>query len=97
MTTHSTLTRPEWCARRRRLARSRGRADLRPHGATHGRSWRQPGYALRGDARYIFAERNGPDVSADECLPFGAMAEADLQPRQRRRQILMLKPVQKST
>ena len=29
------------------------------------------------------AERNGPDVRADERLPFGALAEADLQPTKR--------------
>ena len=42
--------------------------------------WRPVGYALLGRARCVIAERNGPDVLADECLPFGALAEADLQP-----------------
>ena len=67
--------------RRSRLAMPRGRADLRNHGAAYGCSWWRPvGYALLGRARCVIAERNGPDVLADECLPFGALAEADLQP-----------------
>src|ERR1700730_14745133 len=62
----------------------RGRADLRNHGAAYGCSWWRPaGYALLGRARCVTAERNGPDVLADECLPFGAWAEADLQPTKR--------------
>jgi hypothetical protein len=31
-----------------------------------------------GCARRVAADRNGPYVSADERLPFGAVAEADL-------------------
>src|SRR5215467_6129487 len=59
-------------------------ADLCNHGATCGHSWRWPaGYVLRGRARCVTAEWNGPDVHADECLPFGAMAEADFQPAKR--------------
>ena len=61
----------------------RGRADLRDHGAADGRSRRRPdGYALLGRA-CVSAERNGPDVLADERLPFGALAEADLRPTKR--------------
>ena len=67
--------------RRSRLAMPRGYADLRNHGATDGCSWWRPaGYALLGRARCVTAERNDPDVRADECLPFRALAEADLQP-----------------
>src|SRR5436305_6511304 len=59
----------------------RGRADLRDHGAGYGCfGWRRAGYALRGHARGVAAERNGADVRADERLPFGALAEADRQP-----------------
>jgi len=60
--------------------------DLRDHGAAYGCSWRRPdGYALLSR---VTAERNGPDVPADERLPFGALAEADLQPTKRRRTFL---------
>ena len=63
---------------------SRGYADLRNHGADDGcsRRWHD-GYALLGRA-WVSADRNGPDVRADECLPFGALAEADLQAVKRR-------------
>ena len=37
----------------------------------------------------VTAERNGPDVLADERLPFGALAEADLQPAKRRLPVLI--------
>src|SRR5208337_3424121 len=40
------------------------------------------GYALLGRA-WVSAERNGPDVLADERLSFGALAEAGLRPTQR--------------
>jgi hypothetical protein len=40
------------------------------------------GYALLGRA-WVSADRNGPDVHADERLPFGALAEADLQAAKR--------------
>jgi hypothetical protein len=70
---------------RSRLARSRGRADFRNHGAAHGRSRRRPaGYPLLDRGTYVAAERNGPDVFADERLPFAALAEADLEPTKRR-------------
>jgi Activator of Hsp90 ATPase homolog 1-like protein len=56
----------------------RGCADLRHHGVAYGRPQQRPaGDALLG--RFV-AERNGADVLADECLPFGALAEVDLQP-----------------
>jgi hypothetical protein len=38
----------------------------------------QPDNALRGDARLIADDRNDADVSADERLPFIALAETDL-------------------
>src|SRR6266550_5744114 len=60
-----------------------GRADLRNHGAAHSGSWRLGGHALPGRACFS-AGWNGPDVLADERLPFGALAEADLQPTARR-------------
>src|SRR5260370_25015941 len=59
----------------------RGGADLRNHGAVYGCSWWRPaGYALLGRTRCVTAEWNGPDLLADECLPFGALAKADLRP-----------------
>src|SRR6187455_291657 len=62
------------------MAIARGRADLRNHGAAYGYGWRRPaGYALFGCER-IAGGRDGPDVLADERLPFGALAEADRQP-----------------
>src|SRR5260221_6777438 len=62
----------------------RGRPDLRNHGAAYGRSWWRPaGYALLGHARRVTAQRDGPDVPADERLPFGTLAEADLAPAKR--------------
>src|ERR1700733_4174357 len=62
----------------------RGRAGLRHHGAADGRSrWRPAGYALLGCAGCVTAQRHGPDVRADECLPFGALAGADLWPTKR--------------
>jgi hypothetical protein len=65
------------------MAMSRGYADLRNHGADDGCSRRGPdGYALLGRA-WVSADRNGPDVHADERLPFGALAEAGLQPTKR--------------
>src|ERR1700731_4977599 len=75
---------------RSRLAKPRGRADLRHHGAADGCSWWRPaGYALLGRATCVTARRNGPDVRADERLPFGALAEADLQPTKRRPPVLI--------
>src|SRR5437868_14138499 len=62
----------------------RGRAEFRHHGAADGRAWRRCArHALLGRARCVTAERNGPEVFADERLPFGALAEAGLQPRKR--------------
>jgi hypothetical protein len=62
-----------------------GRADLRNHGGAYsGRRRRHAGYALRGRACCVSAERNGPDVRSDERLPFGALAEADLPTTSRR-------------
>jgi hypothetical protein len=70
---------------RSRLARSRGRADFRNHGAAHGRSRRRPaGDPLLDRGTFVAAERNGPDVFADERLPFAALAGADLEPTKRR-------------
>jgi hypothetical protein len=44
-----------------------------------GRSRRRPaGYLVLGGGTYVAAERNDPDVLADERLPFAALAEADL-------------------
>jgi hypothetical protein len=37
-------------------------------------------YAVLGRAGCLTAERNGPDVFADERFPFGALAKAALQP-----------------
>src|ERR1700682_3911240 len=72
------------------MAMSRGYADLRNHGADDGCSWWRPaGYALLGRARCVTAQRNGPDVLADECLPFGALAEADLRQTKRRPPVLI--------
>ena len=71
--------------RRRRLADPCGRPDLRDDGADHRRSRRRRGAALLCDARGLAAQRNGPDVSHDERLPFGAVAETDRQPATRRR------------
>src|ERR1700732_1331947 len=74
----------------------RGRADLRNHGAGYGGSWWRPdGYALLGRARCVAAERNGPDVLADECLPFGALAEADLQPTNRCAPVLFWRQIER--
>src|SRR2546423_7301915 len=65
------------------MAIARGRADLRDHGAAYGCGWQRPaGCALFGCER-IAGGRDGPDVLADERLPFGALAEADRQPRGR--------------
>src|SRR6266480_1525312 len=63
----------------------RGRADFRNHGAAHERSRRPPaGYPLLGRGAYVAAERNDPDVLADERLPFAALAESNLQSTKRR-------------
>jgi hypothetical protein len=65
---------------RDRLAMSRGRADFRNHGPAHVRFRRPNGYPLLGRGTYVAADRNDPDVLADECLPFVALAEGDVQP-----------------
>src|SRR4051794_5746656 len=57
-----------------------GRAGLRNHGADYGSAWRRCGDALLGDVGYVTSERNGPDVLADERVPFCALVEADLAP-----------------
>jgi hypothetical protein len=63
------------------LAVSRGRADFRNHGATHGRSRRRAaGYPVLGRGSYVAAERNDPDVFADERLQFATLAEAHFEP-----------------
>lgn len=58
----------------------RAGTDLRNDGVSYGRSWWWPaGYALLGHAICVTAEWNALDVLADACLPFGTLAEADLQ------------------
>ena len=57
-----------------------GRADFRNHGLAHVRFRRPNGYPLLGRGTYVAADGNDPDVLADECLPFVALAEADVQP-----------------
>ena len=60
------------------MAIVRGRADLRGHGAAYCCGWQRPArYTLFGCER-IAGGRDGPDVFADERLPFGALAETDL-------------------
>ena len=39
------------------------------------------GHDVLGRAWCVTAERNGPDVRADERIPFGALAETDLRRR----------------
>jgi hypothetical protein len=41
------------------------------------------GYALLGRARRVTAGRHGPDVPADERVPFGSLAEMDFQAMKR--------------
>src|SRR5262245_41041734 len=65
------------------MASSRGYADLRGHGVADKHSRRGlDGVALFGWP-WISAGRNDVHVLADERLPFGAVAEADLQPTDR--------------
>src|ERR1700736_4771733 len=72
------------------MAMARGRADLRDHGAAYVCSWWRPaGYVLLGRARCVTAERNGPDVLADERLPFGALVKADPRPTKRSPPVLI--------
>ena len=47
------------------------------------------GYALLGQHMASPLERNGPDVRADERLPFDALAEARLQATQRYSPVLI--------
>ena len=63
----------------RPLAIASGHAELCIHGRSHGhpREWRTRNVVLRRDA-YVTAERNGPDVLADERVPFGAVAQTRL-------------------
>src|SRR3981081_2160003 len=56
-----------------------GRADLRDHGAADGGSWWRAGGCLVFRDGCVAAWRDGSDVYADERLPFGALAEANLQ------------------
>jgi hypothetical protein len=74
------------------LALPRGRADLRNHGAAYRFSCRRSAarWALLGCARRLTAERNGPNVLADERLPFGALAEVDLQPRKLSQSVVLI-------
>src|SRR5258706_11260372 len=67
-------------ARRGLFAVPRSRADLGDDGAADGGSWWRTGGCVVFSRRCVAARRNGPDVPADERLPFGALAEADLQP-----------------
>src|SRR5262249_24821653 len=71
---------PRGGARRGRLARPCSRAELRRHGAPDLCVRRRPGHDVRGRAWGVTAERNGPDVPADERIPFGALAETALPP-----------------
>src|SRR6516164_9307603 len=59
---------------------SRGRAHFCNHGRAHRRFRRPNGYPLLRRGTCVAADRNDPDVLADECLPFVALAEADVQP-----------------
>ena len=64
-------------------------ADFRHHGAADGCSRRRlAGHGVFGRS-CLAARRNGPDVPADERLPFGALAEADLEPTKRRSPVLI--------
>ena len=64
----------------RLLVVASGRADLRNHGVSYMDPWwRHAGHALLGGWKWIPTDRNGPDVFADECVPFVALAETDLQ------------------
>src|SRR5215813_5373432 len=64
-------------ARSGRLAEPRRCAYVRHHGAAD-RPRRRPAGCLVCDvARHAAAQRDGPDVPADERIPFGAVAEAD--------------------
>jgi hypothetical protein len=51
--------------------------------------WWPAGNVLLDRARRVTAEWDGLDVYADECLPFGALAEAHLQPAKRRPLVLI--------
>src|ERR1700730_3726577 len=76
-------------ARRGLFAVAGGRADLRDDGAADGGTWWRTGGCVVFSRGRVAAERDGPDVPADERLPFGALAEADLQPAKRRHYLLM--------
>ena len=83
MTIHTIGTLEGWLAGRARSSRlgmPRAGTDPRNDGVTYERSWWWPaGYVLLGRAIWVTAEWNALDVLADECLPFGTLAEADLQ------------------
>src|SRR4029077_10561885 len=59
------------------------RADLRPHGDPELLVRRRRGHDVLDRAWCVSAERNGPDVRADERIPCGALAETDLPPTKR--------------
>lgn len=72
-------------ARGGRRAGARGVAGFRHYGAVDRCfSCRPAGHALLGRTTCIAPERHGCDVRADECIPFSALAEADLQPTTQR-------------
>ena len=65
-------------------------ANLRDHGAAYEYLWwGTAGYTLLGHAWCVTAERNGPNVPANERLPFGALVEADFRPAKRRPPVVM--------
>src|SRR6266567_4557793 len=75
--------------RRRLFAVARGRAGLRDDGAADGGSWWWRTGCVVFSRRCVAVERDGPDVPADERPPFGALAEADLQPAKRSLPVLI--------
>jgi hypothetical protein len=67
-------------SRRSRLAVPCSGTDLRRHAASDLGVRRGRGHDVLGRARCVTAERNGPNVRADERIPFGALVETDLLP-----------------
>src|SRR5262249_18038843 len=86
--TSTRAPQPRGGARRGRLARPRSRAHLRRHGAPDLSVRRRRGH----DVRDVTAERNGPDVCADERIPLHALAETDLSCVTRRSSQMDLRP-----
>src|SRR5207253_1160428 len=78
-TTSTANDRARPCRKRRRgrrLAVPRGCTELRRDGSADGAArWRHAGRALRVRTG-VAAQRDGPDVLADERRPCGALAEA---------------------